>query len=141
MRILAGSKKTLDIDPRSFEDVLAAYLQELRVRNYGESSRDQASHVLPRFFAFLEERRVGDIRSVTEEHVVAWARHLTKLKTRREGEPFRAATRRTYLTLLQRFFRFLARRGSSSRIPCSTSSCRRCRSSRAWSSPACKPGA
>lgn len=111
MRILAGSKKRLDVDPRSFDDLLAAYLNELRVRNYGLSSREQTSHVLPRFFAFLEEQRVGEVRATTEEHVVAWAKHLKTSRTRRAGEPFSASTQRTYLTLLMRFFRFLARRG------------------------------
>jgi len=110
VRILAGSKKRLDVDPRSFEDVLAAYLHELRVRNYGLSSREQAAHVLPRFFAFVSERRVGDVRAVTEEHALAWAKHL-QTRTNRHGDPLSPHTRRSYLVLLQRFFRFLDRRG------------------------------
>ena len=110
MRILAGSKKRLDVDPPSYGDLLAAYVRELRVRNYGESSREQAEHVLPRFFAYLKERRVTDIRAVTEEHVVGWAKHVS-LATNRHGEPLSPHTRRTYLVLLQRFFRFLVRRG------------------------------
>lgn len=110
MRILAGSKKPLELDPRSSEDLLAAYVNELRVRNYGESSREQAQHVLPRFFGFLKERRVSDIRAVAEEHVVAWAKHLESL-TNRHGAPLSPHTRRSYLVLLQRFFRFLDRRG------------------------------
>ena len=110
MRILAGSKKRLDVDPGSYGDLLAAYVNELRVRNYGLSSREQAAHVLPRFFAFLEERRVSDIRATTEEHVVAWAKHLSAAQNR-HGEPLSPHTRRSYLVLLQRFFRFLDRRG------------------------------
>jgi integrase/recombinase XerD len=110
VRILAGSRKTLDVDPSSFDDLLAAYVNELRVRNYGRSSREQAQHVLPRFFGFLKERRVSDIRGVTEEQVVAWARHLSAA-TNRHGEPLSPHTRRSYLVLLQRFFRYLLRRG------------------------------
>ena len=110
MRILAGSKKKLDVDPSSYGDLLAAYVKELRVRNYGLSSREQAEHVLPRFFAYLTERRVLDIRAVTEEHVVAWAKHLSAA-TNRHGEPLSPHTRRSHLVLLQRFFRYLVRRG------------------------------
>jgi len=110
VRILAGSKKPLDVDPRSFEDVLAAYVNELRVRNYGASSCKQAALVLPRFFAFLKECRLPDVRAITEEHVVAWAKHLQTC-TNRHGEPLSPHTRRSYLVLLQRFFRFLDRRG------------------------------
>jgi integrase/recombinase XerD len=65
--------------------------------------------VLPRFFTFLKERRVGDVRAVTEEHVVAWAKHLSAAQNR-HGEPLSPHTRRSYLVLLQRFFRFLGRR-------------------------------
>jgi integrase/recombinase XerD len=110
VRILAGSKKKLDVDPGSFDELLTAYVNELRVRNYGESSREQAQHVLPRFFAFLKEQRVPDIRAVTEEHVVAWAKHL-QTRTNKHGEPLSPHTRRSYMVLLQRFFRFLVRRG------------------------------
>jgi integrase/recombinase XerD len=110
VRILAGSRKRLEVDPTSFDELLAAYGSELRVRNYGASSREQAQHVLPRFFAFLKERRVGDIRATNEEHVVAWAKHLSAA-TNRHGEPLSPHTRRSYLVLLQRFFRFLVRRG------------------------------
>lgn len=110
MRILAGSKSKLDVDPGSYDDLLAAYVNELRVRNYGDSSREQAAHVLPRFFAFLKDRRVSDIRAVTEEHVVAWAKHL-QARVNQHGEPLSPHTRRSYLVLVQRFFRFLVRRG------------------------------
>jgi site-specific recombinase XerD len=110
VRILAGSKKKLDVDPKSPDALLAAYVNELHVRNYGAATRAQAGHVLPRFFAFLKDRRVGDIRAVTEEHVVAWAKLLATTKNR-HGQPLSPHTRRSYLVLLQRFFRFLDRRG------------------------------
>lgn len=110
MRIRAGSRKRLEVDPGALGEVLAAYLNELRVRNYGRSSCKQATHELPRFFAFLQGRRVSDVRAVSEEHVVAWARHL-QTRTNRQGQRLSDHTRRSYLVLLQRFFRFLERRG------------------------------
>jgi site-specific recombinase XerD len=115
VRILEGSRKRLDVGG-SFEALLAAYDDELRVRRYSAHSRKQARNVLPYFFAFLKERRVEDLRAVEEEHVVAWARHLESRKNRR-GEPLAAHTRRSYLTVLQRFFRFLDRRGFILRDP------------------------
>lgn len=110
MRILAGSKKRLEVDPSSFQDLLSAYDNELRVRNYSSQSRKQARNVLPYFFGFLEQSRISDVRAVREAQVEAWAKHLL-VRTNRHGEPLSAHTRRSYLTVLQRFFRFLDRRG------------------------------
>ncbi len=108
MRIPEGSE--------SFETALSAFQGELRVRRFSNSSKKRARLVLPRFFAWLKEQRVHEIAAVTEEHVVAWARHLADAKTAK-GELLTAHTRRSYLVALQRFFRFLDQRGIILRDP------------------------
>jgi site-specific recombinase XerD len=93
-----------------FVAALSAFVDELRVRRFSASSKKRAHLVLPRFFAWLKEQGVHDVASVAEDHVVAWAKHLADAKTAK-GEPLTANTRRSYLVCLQRFFRFLDRRG------------------------------
>jgi integrase/recombinase XerD len=93
-----------------FESALATFQAELRARRFSDSSKKRASLVLPRFFAWLREQGVHDVVSVTEDHVVAWDKHLGDVKTAK-GEPLAAHTRRSYLVCIQRFFRFLERRG------------------------------
>jgi integrase/recombinase XerD len=94
----------------SSERALSAFLDELRARRFSASSVKRARLVLPRFFAWLRDHGVGEIAAVTEEHVLAWAKALADAKTAK-GEPLTAHTRRSYLVCLQRFFRFLDRRG------------------------------
>ena len=58
----------------------------------------QARHVLPRFFAYFRERRVRDLRAVTEAHVVAYARALAETQDD-EGDALRRWPRSArYLT-------------------------------------------
>lgn len=106
MRTRAGSKL---IDPRSFDSILAAFLEELRARRYSSSLIEQTCRVLPRFFSHLKAHRVRDIRAVTEEHVFAYVRALGKEKTYK-GTLFTLATQRSYLAQIQRLFFFLDRR-------------------------------
>lgn len=107
MRIPADGS---NLDPRRFASVLEAVLGELRVRWYSEHLIKQERSVLLRFFDHLEEKRVRDVRAVTEAHVVDYAR-LLKEKRTAKGEPYSVATLRTYLSAIQRLFRFLLRSG------------------------------
>jgi integrase/recombinase XerD len=95
---------------RSLPALFCAYLDELRVSG-GGSLQERARLVLPRFFDQLREQRVRDVRAVTEEHLLAFARHLAgTLKKRGPQEPLGLGTQALYLGAVQRFFAFLERR-------------------------------
>jgi integrase/recombinase XerD len=98
------------LDPRSFERLHQAFLDDVRARWYSKHLLKQARNVLVRFLSHLRESRLRDIRAVNEAHVTAWARQLTERKTPK-GEPYSPATQRTYLAFVQRFFRYLVRAG------------------------------
>jgi integrase/recombinase XerD len=105
VRTRAGSRRR-SIDPRSFESALDALFGELRARWYSQALLKQARNVLLRFFDYLTSRRIRDLRSVTEAHVIAYARHVSEAKTAK-GTCYSASTQRSYLMLVQRLFRFL----------------------------------
>jgi integrase/recombinase XerD len=96
---------------RSFDGALEALLEELRVKRYSASVARQARRVLPRFFRFLRERKVRDLRGVSEADVVAYARQLQR-ETSRNGTPLAAETQRAYLMHVKRLFGFIERRGA-----------------------------
>lgn len=110
MRTRAAGKRRAPIDPRSFESALEALLDELRVRWYSKALRKQTRNVLLRFFSHLRERRIRDLRAVTEAHVVEYARVVADTRTVK-GTRYTAATQRSYLMTVQRLFRFLERHG------------------------------
>jgi integrase/recombinase XerD len=98
------------IDPRTFGSALRALLDELRARWYSKALVKQAGNVLLRFFGYLTSKRVRDLRAVTETHVIGYARHLATTRTAK-GTPYTVSTQRSYLTTVQRLFRFLVREG------------------------------
>lgn len=89
---------------------MEALLDELRVRWYSKALHKQTRAVLLRFFFYLRETRIRDLRAVGEAHVVAYARQLAETKNRK-GERYTASTQRSYLMSVQRLFRFLERQG------------------------------
>jgi integrase/recombinase XerD len=103
------TRAAADRRPTSAEGVLEAFLEELRRRRYSTSLLDQAQQVLPRLLSHLREKRVRDLRGVTEVHLDAYARDLAASRTR-YGRPPSWATQRIHLSLIRRFFRFLCRR-------------------------------
>ena len=107
MRTRAGGRS---LDPRSFERLHQVFLDDIKARWYSKHLHKQARNILIRFLTHLREKRVRDIRAVKEAHIFAWARHLAQQKTAK-GEPYSLATQRSYLALVQRFFRYLLRAG------------------------------
>jgi integrase/recombinase XerD len=95
--------------PRSAQAMLLAFLEDQRERGYSQSLLDQARQVLPRFLIHLREIGVRDLRAVSEAHAFAYARLLSRRKTK-QGRPLALATQLSHLTMLRRFFRFLVRR-------------------------------
>src|SRR5262245_944465 len=89
--------------------MLLAFLEEQRRLHFSTALLAQARHVLPRFISHLREKDVEDLRAVEEADVEAYARHLSRSKTK-YGRPPALATQLAYLTMIRRFFRFLFRR-------------------------------
>ncbi len=106
------------------EDALEAYLEEARLHRYSDSYQQHARLALARLFRFLRERKVEDVREVSEEHLVAFAGSLKSSRTRR-GALLSDSTLSAYLSSLRRFFAFLERRGVILRNPSSTLRVRR----------------
>lgn len=81
--------------------LLAGHIEDLRARRWSYSAQDQAQRVGSRFLSHLRRRRISDLRSVRQDHVIGFLRSLDRLS---------ASSRRTYLSALRRFFAYLVKR-------------------------------
>jgi integrase/recombinase XerD len=88
---------------------MEAFLEERRAKRYSESALRQVRYVLPRLFDYLRSRRVRDIRSVREEHLVDFGQRLARVTTR-YGRRVAPSTLVLHLGTLRRFFAFLDQR-------------------------------
>ncbi len=88
-------------------ELVGRYLEELRTRRFSPHTIDKARRELPRLFERLD---VYDVRAVAEEHLAAYARSLERHRTKK-GEPLSPATRAITLSVVRRFFAFLAGEG------------------------------
>jgi len=98
------------------ESLLQAYLDHLRARRYSFSSFHKATTEVPRFFRFLNDHRVRDVRRVDEAQLVGYAAHLARIVTRR-GRPLSPWSQSSALSTVKTFFGFLFRRGLILRNP------------------------
>lgn len=113
MRTPAGGRRrrARRIDPKSFESVLSAFIEDLEVRWYSKALVKHAQTVLVRFFSLLRERRIRDVRAVAEEHLFAYARRIATEKSAVTSKPYSVSTQRTHLYVLKRLFGFLEQAG------------------------------
>jgi integrase/recombinase XerD len=88
---------------------LTRYVDDLRARRYAPSSLTQVHIDGARLVQYLQAHGVRDARTVTEAHLAAYARALTRWRTRRDA-PLAPASRTIALSVARRFFIFLARR-------------------------------
>ena len=116
MRTRADAEPLLNRRRPRYEELLAAFVEELVAHRYSRTLVIHAEHILPRLFARLLKRRVRDIRAVNEEHLTAFLRELAKTKTAR-GTPPAPASMLSYTNIVRRFFAFLDRRGLTLRNP------------------------
>jgi site-specific recombinase XerD len=93
-----------------YDEFLEAYVEELRVHRYSDTTRDHAHRILPKLFASLRRQHIRDVRQVREAHLVAFLAELSQTKTSR-GKLLSIATLNAYTNTLRRFFAFLERRG------------------------------
>jgi integrase/recombinase XerD len=89
---------------------LRAYLKALGARRASSSTLYQARFVLPRFLAHLKRQGVRDLRSINEDHLLAYARSLREVPGRR-GSLIAPASVRCFLSVVRRFFAWLAEDG------------------------------
>ena len=109
MPIRAGAESA---PGRSFSSLLAAYLAALQNQRTSHALQERASRVLPRFFSCLDGRCRRDLRGVGEAQLVAFARHLSRARNRRNGKHLSPTTQCIYLDAVRAFFRFLLKRGA-----------------------------
>lgn len=100
----------------SLVSLLAAYLEELRVRRFSLALQKHVARVLPRLIVFLRSKRVGDVRRIDEARLVAFARELVEAPSCR-GRALAPASQATYVATVRGFFAFLERRGLILRNP------------------------
>lgn len=112
---VAAERRRLDL--RAFDQVLGAFLEDMRGRDYSASSLKRVRHTLPLFFRFLRKQRVRDLRAVTEDHAFEYARVLAENGAATTGKPYSLPTQTAYLLTLKNLFRFLTRRGAILRDP------------------------
>lgn len=89
----------------------AAYLEHLRSRRYSSSSIEKAQLELGRLSHHLRDKRITDVRAVTEAHLVAYARRLAQ-HTTRAGHQLAPASRAAALSVVRRFFAWLEARAT-----------------------------
>jgi integrase/recombinase XerD len=92
-----------------FASLVQAFLEELRVRRFSESSLQKARYELPPLFLHLRDEGIRDVRAVDEAHLAGYARKLATATSRR-GTPLSPSSRASLLTTARRFFAFLLRR-------------------------------
>jgi integrase/recombinase XerD len=97
-------------DPRRFETVLDALVQDLAVRHRSTAAIQHVRQAGRLLCAHLQRQRVRDLRAVTEAHITAFARTLQTQRSSR-GTPYAIATQRYLLAGVQQLFRFLEARG------------------------------
>jgi integrase/recombinase XerD len=105
------SKRRHAIDPSAFGAVLEVLQKNLAQHFYSESLQSHVAEALVRFFAFLEKRRLSDLRSVKEDDITAYARELAQAISARV-KPYAVSTQRWHLQAVRRLFGFLERQGA-----------------------------
>ena len=97
--------------PYGLEAHLNAFVAQLRAHNYSQTLQDHATRILPRVFSHLREEGIRDLRSVTEDELVSFARTLAKTKTARGSLPS-LQTQNSYIAIVRRFFAYLEKSGA-----------------------------
>lgn len=104
------------LHPRNLEALLEAYFTRLRSLRYSRATLRCLRSGLPRFLHHLKRQRVRDVRTVSERHVVSYARHLATIKTH-GGGVLTVNARRSALSMVRGFCAFLLRAGVILRDP------------------------
>lgn len=87
----------------------AAYVDDLRTHRYSSSAIEKTQLELGRLSHHLREKRITDVRAVTEAHLAAYAHQLAE-HTTRAGHPLAPASRSAALSVIRRFWAWLEAR-------------------------------
>lgn len=82
----------------SFEALLASYFQDLRVRNWSESTIDRRKHSLGRFIDWLVAHSIDSLAEVSFDMISAYQRSLFHQGNLRTRAPLSFATQASYLS-------------------------------------------
>jgi integrase/recombinase XerD len=95
-------------DPRSFEVLIARYLEWRDVHNYSQLARGTCESVMRSFGRWAEERGMTRPADVTRGAVERYQRWLFHYR-REDGRPLAVSTQRGQLVYVRSFFRWLAK--------------------------------
>ncbi|XZE20558.1 site-specific integrase [Pirellulaceae bacterium SH449] len=65
----------------NFSVLLAAYFEDLRVKNWSEATIDRRQHSLNRFCLWLQDRSIERLDAVTPDLIAAYQRNLYTKRT------------------------------------------------------------
>lgn len=100
-----------------FADLLFAFKEHLKVKNYSPATIRTYSDYLQRFFSFLREKEIADIRQVSRQLLKDYQLKLTEHGSRsspsrgksrdRDPKPYTSATIAINIRAIKRFFEYL----------------------------------
>jgi integrase/recombinase XerD len=88
------------------KDILSAFTDQLKVKNYSAKSIAAYSGHLAGFFAYLKSQGIGDIRQVNKGAITAYLLSLREYKTS-EGRPYSTSTMCLKVRAVKRLFEYL----------------------------------
>jgi integrase/recombinase XerD len=95
----------------NFSALLAAYFEDLRVKNWSEATINRRQHSLNRFCVWLQDRSVERIDAVTPDLIAAYQRNLYYQGNLRTKKPLRSATQASYLSAVAHWLQWCCLRG------------------------------
>lgn len=101
---------------RSLKALAQAFIEELQARHLSRHYVSLGKKVLPPFFVHLAGHGIKDVRAVSEEHLLSYAR-LLRTRTTKRGTPLALDSQANYLQGLRAFFAFLMKHGLILRNP------------------------
>jgi len=97
-------------DPRGMATLLAAFLENLKVKGYTERSVATADWHLGRFLLWLEDRSIVRPQDVTRPILQSYQRHLFYYR-RKDDRPLSFRSQQLRLVSVRGFFKWLAKAG------------------------------
>jgi site-specific recombinase XerD len=88
-------------------NLVQEYVAHLQQRGAQQPTVATSKVALARFLAHLRRERVGDVRSVREEHVVSFRYRLATRRSERTRRPLAVSTQALYLSSVHTFFAWL----------------------------------
>ena len=90
-----------------FDEALGPYLEFMELEGFSPRTIANARHEIRMFFRFLEDMGVDDVAAVTRREVSAYQSHLY-YKPGARGKRFATSSQRMKLSIVSKFFRWLA---------------------------------